>query len=85
MTVLVWRTAAQHLQDRDEQIGCNTLPEASVNGTDYTCYDLDYNGSYKFSRILDCSRDSDLLEKITGPIHTVTNTYELNRDVLASK
>ena len=104
-----------------------------------TRYDLDHNGSYEFSRILDHSRDSllrdtgfilgstpastfvetqatyaysttdgrvsqisnpqisnqtftydylansNLLEKITGPLHTVTNTYELNRDVLASK
>ena len=29
--------------------------------------------------------NSNLLEKVTGPLHAVTNTYELNRDVLASK
>ena len=29
--------------------------------------------------------NSNLLATMTGPIHTVTNTYEPNRDILASK
>jgi hypothetical protein len=101
--------------------------------------DLDHDGSYEFTRLLDRSRDalardsgfilgstpastlveaqaayaysptdgrlaqisnpqisnqtfsyqylpnSDLIEKVTGPIHTVTNTWEPNRDVLDTK
>ena len=97
-------------------------------------YDLDHNGSYEFSRVLDRSRDalnrdsgfqllagasienqatysysatdgrlgsvagassgsfqysyvpnSNLIQTVTGPIHTVTNVWEPNRDVLSSK
>jgi hypothetical protein len=29
--------------------------------------------------------NSDLLATVTGPVHTVTNTWEPNRDVLASQ
>ena len=101
-------------------------------------YDLDHNGSYEFTRVLDRSRDflnrdngfqlkdgttlenqatygysatdgrllnvvgggdvsspqtftygytsnSNLLQTVTGPTHTVTNTWEPNRDVLDTK
>lgn len=125
-------------QTNQSQITYTYDPANLALDTETIQYDLDHDGSYEFTRVLDRSRDtlnresgwllkdgstlenqatygysatdgrlgtvtgggditspqtftygyvpdSNLLQTVTGPIHTVTNTWEPNRDVLDIK
>jgi RHS repeat-associated protein len=77
-------TAATYAYDTDgnfHQVQGDTIPSqfessfANANTANLTSYTFTYN------RVA----NSDLISTVTGPVHTVTNTYEPNRDILTTK